>query len=184
MTKYFLMTNQGAYYNYEEVLCSFIAKNFFEAMYLYHLASTAIQYDTQWIQVKLILTTQTKGRKEMGNFRDLFRSCQQGLEKSKCQTRHRWYFFLSPISKHQVMSQFIIVTNPDYYRLLVFISLPEQPLLKKVFNRVREQNTKMLHSCRKINPAMLKSIMANNFKRWDSQNHQGTCFTYPSCLDS
>lgn len=49
MTKYFLMTNQGAYYNYEEVLCSFIAKNFFEAMYLYHLASTAIQYDTQWI---------------------------------------------------------------------------------------------------------------------------------------
>ena len=40
MTKYFL-TNQGAHYIYE-ALCRFTAKNFFEAMYMYHLASTVI----------------------------------------------------------------------------------------------------------------------------------------------
>jgi len=38
------MTNQE--YNYE-ALCSFIAKNLFEAIYMYHLASTVIQDDTQ-----------------------------------------------------------------------------------------------------------------------------------------
>ena len=121
--------------------------------------------------MKLILTTHTKGeRRGKGNFRDLFRSCQKGFEKNRCQTDTGgglFFCILSPTSKHHVISQFI-VTNLEYHRLLVFISSLKKPLLKNDWQdkRPKQQNAKYLlkkKKNKKLNPEMLKSRMINNF---------------------
>lgn len=61
--------------------------------------------------VKLVLTIHTKGERG-GNFRNLFRSCQKGFEKSRCQNDTGggsfFFFFVSPANKHHVMSQFML----------------------------------------------------------------------------